>query len=193
MSGHKETISIEAIIDCSVRLFREKGYRSTSLEEVAEAFGVKRQAIYHYFNNKNDILFCIIDRMLKKFTAEIDDAFRKSLPHHEKFIRVLIAHAKVAMEFSSYVAVWQEERKQLPEDVKIELNKIFMEYHEEMFKLYDQGVETGNFIKTNTKYAVLTLLGACTWSYNWYEEGCCEPDKLASEIVNFISKGFIKA
>src|SRR5207302_1812501 len=45
------------IVDTARRLFREEGYRGTTLEMVATELGVTRAALYHWVENQESLLF----------------------------------------------------------------------------------------------------------------------------------------
>ncbi|RZT88223.1 TetR family transcriptional regulator [Pseudonocardia sediminis] len=53
----------DAVLDCAATLFCEKGYGSTSLDEVAAAARVTKGAIYHHFANKAAVMTALIDRL----------------------------------------------------------------------------------------------------------------------------------
>ena len=48
-----------AIRDAAARLFAEKGYASASIAEIAAACGVSKALLYHYYRDKEDLLFDI--------------------------------------------------------------------------------------------------------------------------------------
>ncbi len=51
----------QELIDAALRVFAERGYRGTRLEEVAEAAGVTKGTIYHYFDTKEELLLGAIE------------------------------------------------------------------------------------------------------------------------------------
>lgn len=53
----------EGILNAAVNVFYEKGVSSTSLEEIAEAAGVTRGAVYWHFKNKADIFSALHNRL----------------------------------------------------------------------------------------------------------------------------------
>lgn len=53
----------QALLDAAERLFSEKGVSNTSMNQVAEAAGVTRGAIYHHFENKLDLIDALMDRV----------------------------------------------------------------------------------------------------------------------------------
>src|ERR1700687_3506903 len=46
----------EAVLKTAAELFLEKSYGRTSLNDVAERLNITKPALYHYFDNKEDIL-----------------------------------------------------------------------------------------------------------------------------------------
>ncbi|MCC8066687.1 MAG: TetR/AcrR family transcriptional regulator [Clostridiales bacterium] len=54
----------DEILDTAQRLFHEKGYAQTSMEDISWAIGIARGTVYYYFKNKEDILSAMIDRQI---------------------------------------------------------------------------------------------------------------------------------
>ncbi|HKG91608.1 MAG TPA: TetR/AcrR family transcriptional regulator [Gemmatimonadaceae bacterium] len=52
----------QEILDAALRVFAAQGYRQTRLEEIAEAAGVTKGTIYHYFESKEDLLLQIVEQ-----------------------------------------------------------------------------------------------------------------------------------
>lgn len=58
----EETVSL--ILDVAYRLFMEKGYERTSIQDIINNLGgLSKGAIYHHFKSKEDILMAVMDRM----------------------------------------------------------------------------------------------------------------------------------
>jgi AcrR family transcriptional regulator len=80
----------ERLLDEARRLFRERGYAATSLEQIAEAAGVTKGAIYGHFSSKEDLLISAIDAApTPSWATELND---QSLPLRERladFSRVM--------------------------------------------------------------------------------------------------------
>ena len=53
-----------------MRLFNRKGYRDTTMEEIASAVGMPTSGIYRYFSGKNDILAAIYRRAADRLSSE---------------------------------------------------------------------------------------------------------------------------
>jgi AcrR family transcriptional regulator len=102
----------ERLLDEARRLFRERGYAAASLEQIAEAAGVTKGAIYGHFSSKEDLLISAIDATpTPAWATEIND---QSLPLRERladFSRTMAADeafkdkAVLAMELEFLAAL----------------------------------------------------------------------------------------
>ncbi len=57
----------------SVELFAQHGYAQTSVQQIVDAAGVTKGALYHYFKSKDDLLFDIYDRLLSLQREHLDE------------------------------------------------------------------------------------------------------------------------
>ncbi len=62
---------IEQIIETAAKLFAEKGFDATSIDDIAEACGVAPGLIYHYFDSKSEILRALLER--KSFLPKMSE------------------------------------------------------------------------------------------------------------------------
>ena len=80
----EETVNL--ILDVAFRLFMEKGYEHTSIQDIIDNLGgLSKGAIYHHFRSKEDILIAVTDRMTaesNQMLAAIRD--RQDLSGQEK-------------------------------------------------------------------------------------------------------------
>src|SRR5687767_11553124 len=54
--------SLESLLEAALALFVSQGYRHTSVEEIAEAAGLTKGAIYFYFRSKESLLIALLER-----------------------------------------------------------------------------------------------------------------------------------
>src|SRR5579875_3002030 len=54
----------ELIYQAAVTLFRERGYHATSIRDIAMAANIQPATIYHYYGNKEALLYTIMERTL---------------------------------------------------------------------------------------------------------------------------------
>ena len=60
--------TVEKILDVTMRLFSEKGYEHTTIQDIVDALGMSKGAIYHHFKSKEDI----IDRLNDRYYEGLD-------------------------------------------------------------------------------------------------------------------------
>jgi AcrR family transcriptional regulator len=84
-----ETLKYEALLNESMRLFNLKGYRDTSMEDIAAAVGMPASGIYRYFSGKSDILAAAFRRAADRLSAELS-AIVAALPDREEALTAVI-------------------------------------------------------------------------------------------------------
>src|SRR6476646_9896589 len=63
-----------AILDRSAELFAERGYARTSMSEIAEACGSSKALLYHYYENKEQLLYDLLEAHLIKLDGAVKAA-----------------------------------------------------------------------------------------------------------------------
>ena len=66
----------QQILDAAVKVFAEKGFHVTTIRDIARVAGIADGTIYHYFNNKGELLLGVLDRM----TAAVRDEALAAMP-----------------------------------------------------------------------------------------------------------------
>ncbi|MEA3492382.1 MAG: TetR/AcrR family transcriptional regulator [Campylobacterota bacterium] len=61
----------EKILKISLRLFSTKGYKPTTVRDIASAVGIKQSALYNHFKNKDEILTTLIDNLTSSAIARL--------------------------------------------------------------------------------------------------------------------------
>ncbi|WP_292661904.1 helix-turn-helix domain-containing protein, partial [Nitratifractor sp.] len=54
----------ERILAASLKLFSQKGYKATTMRDIAAEVGIRQGGIYNHFKNKESILETLIDEMM---------------------------------------------------------------------------------------------------------------------------------
>ncbi len=87
----------DAMLAAAAHLFAERGYPSASIAELAQAFGVSKALLYHYYRDKEHLLFDIADRYVDRLVTLIDDV-QAGGGAPESLLRTLIERFMVAYE-----------------------------------------------------------------------------------------------
>ena len=76
----------QAILQAAAKLFAEKSFDATSINEIAEAAGLSKAGIYHYFESKTEILRSMLTEHLESVTEIVDTALNTSDAPRDKFL-----------------------------------------------------------------------------------------------------------
>lgn len=76
----KDSQVADRVTRAAVGLFATQGYANTSVQQIVEAAGVTKGAMYHYFESKDDLLFGIYDRLLSLQKSRLDDRIAQGGP-----------------------------------------------------------------------------------------------------------------
>lgn len=91
----KRRETLRRITDAGVRLFIEKGFDGTTVDEVAAAAGISRRTFFHYFESKDDILLSLQSDIGELFAAQV----RRAPPANTPFAVVRDAALNVCASF----------------------------------------------------------------------------------------------
>lgn len=78
----------QAILLSAAKLFAERSFEATSINEIAAAAGLSKAGIYHYFDSKTDILRTMLIEHLESVSELVDSALNTSDAPREKFLRL---------------------------------------------------------------------------------------------------------
>lgn len=101
--------AIENIITISAKLFAEKGYDKTSMQDIVNAVGMSKGGIFHHFSSKEDIFNAVMERQFEQILETINQWFdeMKGLTAKEKLrglIRRNLMDDKIIKESSNMVS-----------------------------------------------------------------------------------------
>lgn len=115
-----ETPKYEALLNESMRLFNLKGYRDTSMEDIATAVGMPASGIYRYFSGKSDILAAAFRRAADRLSAEMSAIVGTVPDREEALTAVMDAYVVRSFDQPELDYVYYTERLNMtPGDQKI--------------------------------------------------------------------------
>ncbi len=76
LRARKKAKMRDALLATSFRLFREKGYAQTTLEEISEQCDITVQTLLRYFGSKEDLLFASQEMLAQRFQQGLPNAIR---------------------------------------------------------------------------------------------------------------------
>jgi AcrR family transcriptional regulator len=72
-NGKRPAYTGDSLLDVAVRVFNERGYDGTSMEDLAKAAGITKSSIYHHVKGKEELLERGVNRALDALAASLDE------------------------------------------------------------------------------------------------------------------------
>jgi AcrR family transcriptional regulator len=155
------------IVESAARLFDERGYFGTSLDDVAQAVGLRKATLYHYFRGKDEILSSIHDEFLT-WTMEREEARAGYGLSPEQHVLESIADIlEIIRARPGHIRVFVEHFRELEPAARAEVERKRARYTQMIEQLIRNGMDQGVFRRMDSRLAVLALFGACNWAYHW--------------------------
>ena len=161
----------DEILRVAARVFRTKGYRTATLNDISDEFGFTRAALYYYFKSKEEILQAIIENAGNELTAELERAAGMDDPPSEKIGRILCSHATLILTDVNIFGVYLSEMKSLPPKVREKLEAGERHYVDQLAVCIQEGIDRGDFEDVPAKTAALALVGMTNSAIRWYKRG----------------------
>lgn len=64
----------EKLLECAVELFTLRGYDAVGVQEIADAVGIKKPTLYHYFGSKGGLLATLLTEYFDPFFEQLQEA-----------------------------------------------------------------------------------------------------------------------
>lgn len=183
----------DQIIQISSRMFRKKGYESTTMRDIAFEVGMEAASLYHHIQSKDEILNSICFQMAEKFSLvmkEVNDIYFNA---EERLRMAIKMHVELLTDNLDYSFVFLHEWRSLKEPHLAEFIKLRHAYENEFRLLVRHGIDEDVFDHVEEKFAVLSILSSVNWITEWYKpDGAMNPSEIATHISDFIMGGLRK-
>lgn len=198
----RETLvdSRQEILRTAARLFQQRGYDATSMNDVAAALKLSKGGLYHHFQSKDEILFEIMNHAME-ITEERVLAPVRAIADPEERLRSLIRrHMEVVLSpRDREITVMLHENHPLPPALRKRINqrkKEYIHFVEGVIAEVQNKVQNKEQSTRQTKCAVspraaaFALLGMINWIYQWYKpEGELQAQNLIPQFTDLIFGG----
>ncbi|HEY4267101.1 MAG TPA: TetR/AcrR family transcriptional regulator [Galbitalea sp.] len=181
----------EKLMRVSVELFAEQGYAQTSVQQIVDAAGVTKGALYHYFKSKDDLLFDIYDRILSLQREHLDEIVGRGLPVAETMRLACEDVLVTSIEWLHEGTVFFRSQHMLSDDRQREVKHRRREYNDAFERLLATGQREGVF-RDDIPAAVLIAHFFSDVHYlgQWYSPaGAQSKHQVAAEITQLYLTG----
>ncbi|ABK74268.1 TetR/AcrR family transcriptional regulator [Mycolicibacterium smegmatis] len=185
----------EELLNVAAKLFAARGYHGTRMDDVAEAVGLNKATVYHYYASKSLILYDIY-KSAADFTVEAlhDDptsSARETIYHFTRRLMVGIANdlerAAVYFQEGPYIAEWFTE-----EQVEY-IRHSEAQVYEHVRDVIDRGIASGEFYDCDSHVLALGYIGMVLGAYRWLRpHGRRTAKEIAVEFSTALLRGLIR-
>ena len=183
----------EKLMRVSVELFAEHGYAQTSVQQIVDAAGVTKGALYHYFKSKDDLLFDIYDRLLSMQREHLDAIVARGLDP-EQTIRLVCEDVIVtSIEGLADGAVFFRSQHMLSEKRQREVKQRRRAYNDAFEAILARGRADGVF-RTDIPPAILiaNFFSDVHYLAQWYSPGgSLTKQQVATELTDLYLAGLL--
>ncbi len=178
-----------AVLLAAVRMFNERGFHATLLEDVAASLGVSKPTIYHYLGNKENVLLECVSIGLEQFLDAAEQARQvpgNALDRLRHFLRL---YARVNMDDFGRCVIRTGPEALSPEGAQ-SLRERKRSIDAAMRGFIEEGMTDGSIACTDPKLLAFTLAGALNWPARWHVPGGeLSAEDIAEQMVDILTAG----
>ncbi len=159
------------ILRRAAEVFDRQGVANTSIEDIAQAVGIKREGVYYYFKSRGDILLEVILPSSTNLLMNMKGVMRGNMTSMEKLHGAIQTHLNAFNPTYLEMSVALREEHFFRNDAKLsELRRVWDEYSQLWVDLVEEGQGKGEFKKAlNAKMTAYAYIGMCNWLARWYD------------------------
>jgi len=181
----------QELLDTAARIFARKGYKSATLQDIADEFGVLKGSLYHYIRSKDDLLYEVIRAVLDVGLAKLREQAAVDLDPVERLRAIVHAHVLHLIDNLIGTTVLLHEFTQLSPErqaaTPIRDYQIVLEQQVAAAR-DDPRVRPD----VDPQLSALAILGATNWVYRWYRpDGTRSPHQIADYFAATLVDGLL--
>ncbi|MBB1090620.1 TetR/AcrR family transcriptional regulator [Rhodopseudomonas palustris] len=159
------------ILSRSAKLFAEHGYTGTSITMIAEACGVSKALMYHYYRSKDAVLFDLLADHLQHLVGVVEAAAHSDGDANERLFAIAAALLEAYRGADAEHQVQISSLKLLPPEQQEELKALERKLVSLMSDAISAAIPAATARPHLLKPLTMSLFGMLNWHYLWFREG----------------------
>ncbi len=183
------------ILRRATEVFERQGVKQTSIEDIAKAVGIKREAIYYYFKGRREILAEIILPQSHSLLISLRNIINSNRPFADKLHDAIQSHLQSFNPSYLEMTVALREDHFFGNDRKFdELRRVWNDYGKMWTNLIAEGQERGEFrSEPDPKLIAYAILGMCNWLSRWFDPAKkISIEEIIETYFSFALEGLVK-
>src|SRR6185295_2578898 len=154
----KKASKKEFILQKAAAMFREKGFTTTSMRDLADAVGIEAASLYNHIQSKSEMLQEIIFRTANDCNVHLDSLDNSNMSNLKKTESLIRFHVRMMMERFDDYCVMINEWIHLPEPYLTNFTTQRRNYVQKMESIIQEGVNNKEMKAVVPYVAMLTIL-----------------------------------
>ncbi len=175
----------EEILAKASEVFDAKGYEAGTLEDVAQAMGMRKAGLYHYVSSKSNLLFQLFDRAWELGFQRVADIPAIEDPG-ERLAALIRSHVGLIAEQKSLFTVFFGHRPGFDEAAE----RAFLEKERRYVGIFARAVrdaaEAGLIADVDPRLGAMALLGMTSWVYRWFDPAGSPAGEIGDAFVHLV-------
>lgn len=158
------------LLSAAAVVFREKGYRDTSINDIAERGGTDRATLYYYFATKQEIFDEVVSSVISESMAFAERVSGSDDPPEVKLRLVMTNLMRSCEEHYPHAYVYVQEN--FGPGATSQVAAYGERYSAAVTAIVQEGMDKGRFVSTSSSSVVAAgLIGMVNWSHRWFKPG----------------------
>jgi len=180
-----DTSTRDAILREARRFFANQGFEGTSLNEIADAVGIRRPSLMHHFSSKEAIYHQVLLDALTQWGHNVEQARSEHLGGWELVDAVLATTFDFFRENPDVIAIFRREALNQNGPLGFNLGVALRPYFTRAVNFFEREMNAGRFRRHDPENLVVTGYGALLtyFSDHWMLAGLIEKDPFSDEAL----------
>ncbi len=191
ISNNNHATKKEAIVEKASKLFFEKGFRASSMRDLAERVGVEAASLYNHIKSKEELLQEICFKAAHQYMESIDAIEKEDNSYIQKIEKILRFHIDQMINNYEIVQVVDRDWKHLSEPHLSKYHNERRAYRKRITAIVEEGIKRNEVKDIDAPTAVLIMLHAVSGIESWHRSTQKISAKdLEENILLILLKGF---
>ncbi|WP_020672867.1 TetR/AcrR family transcriptional regulator [Amycolatopsis nigrescens] len=176
------------LVAVASRLFADQGFENTSVQEIVQAAGVTKGAMYHHFGSKEDLLVEIYHRMLAMQLKRLERIAGGDAEVADRLHRAVVDVVVTTVRHRDDAVVFFRSMHLLDPAKRAEIRAERRRYHELFRGLIEQG-QRANVFRGNVSADIAThnFFGGVHHLDSWYQpDGTLSPQQVGEQFADLL-------